>query len=348
MENSIFPVEIFELIIDQHQNMDDRDRSEDLKRFCSVSKGFRQICEPYIFRTISINTEVDYLPTIRKLVNLLVQQPRLSTYIRCMSFTLQGDTRDPSTALPDLPCLPMLEDLQISSRYRTISYSKILYPSGTLEYHLPRHCLSSSTVNLRRVGLCSIDAVPILHILSFPQLEVLDLTYCLLDYETQPSPSVSDSTVFSVRKLVILRTTNFRPSTLHMCSQLEEFRFHPFFPIHTDDITPPTGVNLSLFFRALRALDCYANFDWSAVCGADGATSQKAFPALTTLVLHTGSVRNMDHVNCIFNHFDILEVIDLTISRSNSKSDLIPSTFDGPNRCIKHLIFRFFIRGWPS
>ncbi|KAF9051999.1 hypothetical protein BJ165DRAFT_1452238 [Panaeolus papilionaceus] len=330
MGSAIFPMEIFGLIIDQHQNMDDPYHSgqNDLKRFCSISKGFARICQPYIFQHITLDYKHrNHLPSIRGLVDILAQRPHLLTYIQIITINLsplnlQRDIGDKREVFPDLPCFPMLQNLNVVVKPLDASYKRITDPDA-LDHHLLHHCLSTSTSTLRGLSLCGFADVPITQILSFPKLDKLVLVRCQLDKEDQPAPSISSS-VFPLTKLQLVQTSNLRLSTLRRCGRLEAVHFYSHFPIRFDDAPSPIQASLPLPFRVLRTLNSESNFDWPAVCAAAVARGQKAFPSLTKLVLYTAHAHHMDDINCIFHHLEVLEVLDLVIARTSSFSTLEP------------------------
>ncbi|PPQ98661.1 hypothetical protein CVT24_004160 [Panaeolus cyanescens] len=214
----VFPVEIFQQIID-HLASGRRRNYIPLLGTCSlVCKSFHSICQPHLLREVEVGP---CFPSSREqLIGLLNRQPYLRNHIKSLTYSLWHNRIVENLQSIDGFCnnflnLPNLKSLKIDSnkfkRLSFYSYNPDKFGFGRLVTYY------TSTSLLSNLSLLNLWDVPILTILASPHLLSLELIRCSIE----PPEQTLQNTSFGLRKLKAVDVEDFSSAILACCGALE-------------------------------------------------------------------------------------------------------------------------------
>ncbi|PPQ83583.1 hypothetical protein CVT24_004853 [Panaeolus cyanescens] len=333
-EGPVFPFEIFEIIIRiiaspiaRHTNR--RFSNSDIASLSLVSKSFAEICQPLLFKCIQIFGFLDMTAMsstlnfgqLKQLVDAIKTNPTLASYICCLQYYEPHILVDgPISFVKDgslipLLHLPSLQHLKVDG-YIDRSYE---HPYTGMELFSFRSLLDQYLVSstLTSLVIRRISELPILDILSCPNLEFLRLLDCDVRSWDHPAPSKVIAKGFKL-KVVDTYTTRLRNAALPLlayCPQLERLQFAAFgdFPLEMPEAFPIDTPPLTSF-KNVTFIKSRGAVDWSYFCRLADSASVKAFPALKHLHVEVFTLEEITHgPNLIFGHMQSLEELRVEV-----------------------------------
>ncbi|PPQ72187.1 hypothetical protein CVT24_002399 [Panaeolus cyanescens] len=318
-EGPVFPFEIFETIINIIINSIARQRrsgfsKSDLISLSLVSKDFAAICQPHLVKIVRIHMSSP-LNRVQQLLGAIKANPTLASYVKWLEYyepdlRLDGPiTAEKDGSLTPLLHLPRLQYLKVDGRGDQ-SYERPESQIGVFSFRslLDQYMVSNTLTSL---FIRCVSELPILNILSCPNLENLELRYCDLKSWDQPAPSKVLAKGFNLKKVVNCSIRDVAFPLLAYCSQLECLRVSQMggfrserperFPISAP---PPTS------FKNVTFIESRGSVDWSYFCRLAESASVKAFPALKHLEVELLTFEDITQCpNLIFEHMQSLEEI---------------------------------------
>ncbi|PPQ65152.1 hypothetical protein CVT24_011047 [Panaeolus cyanescens] len=221
------PKELIHLIIDLL--VEDNDAFVSNLKACSlVAKSWASVCRSCIFKEIEIGPSLSVphsMDRYQQLAVLIKKNQDIAKFIQNIRFTTCStvDEHDVVKSLDD-PFSALSQMSEVRRLHITIINKCRQYQPGTL-YFGWRHILDRylSTQQLTTISLIGMNEVPILTILSSPQLKSLEINDCdLAGVQAILSTPLADRPRFVLETLKAEWVTNFSFALFSLCSNLRD------------------------------------------------------------------------------------------------------------------------------
>ncbi|PPR01057.1 hypothetical protein CVT24_000596 [Panaeolus cyanescens] len=321
----VFPFDIFEIIIMNFITSPIPSQFSrkffkphpDINSLSLVSKSFAEICQPLLFKSVQIDIQFAKLNRTQQLAGVIKANPTLASYIKWLEYIVPNMTTNQSLdaskdgSLTPLLQLPRLQYLKISACFPT-SYEDQESSMGMfgLRSLLDQYMVSSTltTLHIRRI-----TKLPILDVLSCPNLENLELRFCETDGWDHPAASEVLNKGFKLKTAMIYGRQDVALSLFAYCPQIERFEFVRMSKFRSErpEIFPMSAQPL-VSFKNLTAIVSIESVDWSYFCRLAESAGVKAFPALKHLTYYLITEEDITlGINPIFGHMESLEELEI-------------------------------------
>ncbi|KAF9046747.1 hypothetical protein BJ165DRAFT_1473960 [Panaeolus papilionaceus] len=277
------PTELVHLII-ENLVVDNEDFRADLKSCSLVTKPWVPICRSYLFKEV----EIGPIYTLQKrqfLVSILQKEPRLSNFIRKITFTSSsgehtGNWADKSNCDKSLLALLQLPNVRNLSIKFSGGRNFATYMSDVQHFEwcsvMDRYLSTNQLTTISLIGLNNID---ILSILSSQQLTTLQITNCEVVSILSSLPSLfAKQPSFQLKSLKARSVRNLCMPLLALCPHLEAMHLES---LRFAKLDHDFDVPFVTTFPSLTTLNVGWVFDWEYP-----STRQPFFPNIKSLELH--------------------------------------------------------------
>ncbi|PPR01061.1 hypothetical protein CVT24_000600 [Panaeolus cyanescens] len=328
-EGPVFPFDIFEIIINNlitvpspsHSRSGFPKPDRDILSLSLVSKSFAEICQPLLFKSVRLDIH-SHLDRAQQFVGAIKSNPTLARYTKRLEYQEPNkEPVEPISAERDgsftpLLQLPRLQYLRVIAKGREgKSYDCPESSTGQFGFRsLLDQYIASST--LTGLYIQSIKDLPILDILSCPNLEDLELLYCGIKGWDHPAPSEVLKKGFKLKTAAIRSASGVNDVAFPLfayCQQVERLQFARQGGFRSErpekfQIRAPPLVS----FKNLTFIESLASVDWSYFCRLAESAGVKAFPAVKRLKYHIIAEEDITlGINPIFEHMESLEELDI-------------------------------------
>ncbi|KAG6908625.1 hypothetical protein DXG01_003950 [Tephrocybe rancida] len=174
----IFPLELIDIVVSNWRVPEDH---KTLAVCSTVSPEFRKACQKVIFHSIhlTITSPSNYKSSNLKLYDLLIENPSLQTYVRCLQLTIGGDDPVAST----LEMFTQLRELSLAITHRHIPEPLVASVEQLVQLPTLEALTVRSKIPSRLLMLCGIG-VKRLSLENYQNLAPLEAWETSMDTDT--------------------------------------------------------------------------------------------------------------------------------------------------------------------
>ncbi|KAF9037762.1 hypothetical protein BJ165DRAFT_1502876 [Panaeolus papilionaceus] len=316
-EDPVFPLEIFELIInavilsiDQPSYLKSPHcNRSDVISLGLVSRSFANLCRPYLFKSLDIYMDRS-VDRAKRLSAIIAEQPDIANFINNFSYCsqLKFDRRHVinEDSLDVFLHLPAVKFLKVDGRGGRIDEVSNINLNKLGHQSILHHYITSET--LTSLYIRSIDNLPILDIMNCPNLESLALGYCgYRDWDT-PAPPEALHKGFNVTSFNCYNSKHASFPLLAYCPKLKSISLTKIGHQNPPRMNFPILARPLPSFDYVQSIESRGSLDWTYFCDLADSAGVKAFPALKRLNFELYVPTDVPNgPNAIFNHIDSLE-----------------------------------------
>lgn len=316
-QDPVFPFEIFELIIKIVAGNGSRRclNKPVIASLSLVSRSFADLCRPHLFRDVDIYMDrpLNHLQGLAAAIN---DTHTLAKYIHNLSYyepslRFQVIKAEEDGSLDAFLHLTAVRYLKVDGRG---DYSYDVPEPNTKRFgyrSLLDNYISSGT--LTALFIRSIADVPIIDVMTCPNLEDLELRYCTLRGWNTPLPADVLTKGFNIKVFSTCSAHDVAFPLLVFCPNLESVSLAKMggfssakpekFPILAQPITS---------FDHVKFIESRGPVDWVYFCTSALSVGVRAFPNLKHLKLELHTMQDIFHgANLLFQHVDSLEELKI-------------------------------------
>ncbi|KAF9034360.1 hypothetical protein BJ165DRAFT_1598559, partial [Panaeolus papilionaceus] len=338
MENAIFPLEIFQHIVDHLPQTSATASIPQLRSFrnCSlVCKDFVALCRPHIFRDIELGIYRDVSVSRSRLIEVLEKNPNISSYVKSVRYTLNSEseedliTRNGRRVIDYSSIYNDHQDPSLHTFFLRIESLSIDHGSSSDREHRFSPCFQSQCYNLSKLILqdfwnhttitsLNIHRVPaaLQDVLSLPSLQSLTSISCeWLGNYTPPQHPKSRPPCFALREVYLSKPDLLPITVFEYCPKLSSIDAVENVIFSSRNAIPVNTAQWSkvVVYRDLRSVAVKDAFNFALLCGLAEAYKEVAFPALQHLDVQMSRYRGEnDDLYRIMDHAPNVESLWLS------------------------------------
>ncbi|KAF9044095.1 hypothetical protein BJ165DRAFT_1528663 [Panaeolus papilionaceus] len=228
LQSPTFPLEIFHLIVKNlaysEPNDDDIVLNIKVLRRCSlVCRAWVPICQAYLFKSGKVDLErISDSGPEKGIIRAITANPHIASYVQKIRYTATlgaevGHILDQNIlTLLTLPNLHSIHVLARGSQFNQLCTGDLVFSRLWVD------CISSKLASLTDLTIHWVKNVPLVSLLSCPNLKSLSLSACICaDWETQPASTMVASTS-KIECLKLTDTTNVPYAFIGLIPRLKQ------------------------------------------------------------------------------------------------------------------------------
>ncbi|KAF9044093.1 hypothetical protein BJ165DRAFT_181135 [Panaeolus papilionaceus] len=216
LQSPTFPLEIFHLIVRNLAYSEPNDNrivlNIEVLRQCSlVCRAWVPICQAYLFKSGKVDLErmSDSGPE-KGIIRAIAAHPHIASHVQKICYTAKGGVQlghIPDPNIFTLLTLPNLRSIYVCRGIGSPHKFDQLYAGDFIFFRLWADCISSSLTLVTDLTLHRVADVPLVSLLSCPNLKSLSLMACIcIDRQTQPASAMVQMTS-KIESLKLMSTT---------------------------------------------------------------------------------------------------------------------------------------------